>query len=478
MEADEKGRIHRLDVADVNRICSGQVVTVLATAVKELLENALDAKATSVDIKLVEYGAEVIEVSDNGHGIRPDQFAHVALKSYTSKITSFEDVYAASSFGFRGEALAALCELSTSVTVTTRTAAEKVGAEIAYGHDGRVLSQRPVARAVGTTVRVCGLFSRFPVRHREFLRSVRTQYTKLSTVLQGYGLQCAGKRVHVTNTVTGSSAQMLTGHSALPGLTAASAGAAASSFSSSSSAAAARAGTGGGTGKSEVLLAVSGGRTLADCIVDVLGRKALESLQPITVPLELTAVVAASAVDASDGDTGSGGDGGGDGDASTSSSSSSQAFGSLSSSSMSGASLFGGAAAEQAPAFASSQVLDARAITCTQSGPLAGGAGGDDDLVPVEVEEDDDAGAAGNADAGVAASAAGAAAVTAVTSRTSAPASNLISGSGAAVSAAAAGSSPGPSITGYVSKMHTGIGRVTEGRQFTYINGRPVDIPR
>jgi DNA mismatch repair protein PMS2 len=86
---------------DIYRICSGQSVVDLATAVKELVENAIDANATQIEIKLKEYGKEYIEVSDNGSGIASQTFDTIALKHCTSKIVEFEDIETVSSFGFR-----------------------------------------------------------------------------------------------------------------------------------------------------------------------------------------------------------------------------------------------------------------------------------------------------------------------------------------------------------------------------------------
>jgi DNA mismatch repair protein PMS2 len=86
---------------DVQRICSGQSVVDLATAVKELVENALDAGATQVEVKLKEFGRDALEVSDNGAGVAPGDYAALARKHCTSKIARFEDIERLSSFGFR-----------------------------------------------------------------------------------------------------------------------------------------------------------------------------------------------------------------------------------------------------------------------------------------------------------------------------------------------------------------------------------------
>lgn len=100
-----------IDRRTIHQICSGQVVLNLATAMKELLENSLDAGARSVEIKLKENGADLVEVSDDGHGVEPHNFEALTLKHHTSKIRDFSDLSAVETFGFRGEALSSLCAL-------------------------------------------------------------------------------------------------------------------------------------------------------------------------------------------------------------------------------------------------------------------------------------------------------------------------------------------------------------------------------
>lgn len=160
-------RIARIDDATANRICSGQVITNLATAVKELVENALDAGARKVEVRLREFGAEAIEVVDDGSGIREADFKRLALRSATSKIRAFDDVAAAASFGFRGEALAGLCEVSASFSVTTNSAPEGAGFKLEYNRQGALVASARAARGVGTTVCVAGLFEPLPVRDRK-----------------------------------------------------------------------------------------------------------------------------------------------------------------------------------------------------------------------------------------------------------------------------------------------------------------------
>lgn len=209
--------IARISATDVHRICSGQVVTDLATALKELVENSLDAGATAIEIRLNNYGADGIEVSDNGPGIPKSDHDAVALKHHTSKIASFEDVARVKSFGFRGEALSSLCELAQTLEITTRTNDDPIGTTLSFGSDGRVASRSQRARAVGTTVKVHELFGRWPVRRKELLRSVKRQYARALLHLQAYAVlqtsvrmscyctNAKGKRQRVFSTQAGSS---------------------------------------------------------------------------------------------------------------------------------------------------------------------------------------------------------------------------------------------------------------------------------
>lgn len=129
--------IRAIDRSSVQKICSGQVVVDLATAVKEMVENSLDSGATLVEVRLSGMGADSIEVSDNGSGIDPSNYPGIAMKHFTSKLQVFEDIYSVSSFGFRGEALNALCELSEKFTVTTRQDSQPTGTQLSFDHNGR-----------------------------------------------------------------------------------------------------------------------------------------------------------------------------------------------------------------------------------------------------------------------------------------------------------------------------------------------------
>ena len=196
--------------ASIHRICSGQVVLDLASAVKELVENALDAGATNVEVRLKDYGADTIEVADNGSGVAPENHQALTVKYATSKIATFDDLAALGSFGFRGEALSSLCALSESLTVVTRTEVEDAGTRLEYDRHGTITSATTAARAVGTTVTVRGIFAPLPVRHKEFKRNARREYGKALAVLQAYALVSVDARLIVSHHLGGKHAKRAT----------------------------------------------------------------------------------------------------------------------------------------------------------------------------------------------------------------------------------------------------------------------------
>ncbi|XP_025971942.2 mismatch repair endonuclease PMS2 isoform X1 [Dromaius novaehollandiae] len=192
--------IRAIDRKSVHQICSGQVVLNLGTAVKELVENSLDAGATNVDIKLKDYGAELIEVSDNGSGVEEENFEGLTLKHYTSKIQDFSDLIHVETFGFRGEALSSLCALS-DVTVFTCHKSAKVGTRLVFDHNGKITQKTPYPRQQGTTVSIQQLFYTLPVRHKEFQRNIKKEYAKMVQILQAYCVVSKGVRINCTNQV-------------------------------------------------------------------------------------------------------------------------------------------------------------------------------------------------------------------------------------------------------------------------------------
>lgn len=222
----------------VHRICAGQVILDLSSAVKELVENSLDAGATSIEIALKEYGEEWFQVIDNGCGISPNNFKVLALKHHTSKLSDFPDLQSLATFGFRGEALSSLCALG-NLTVETRTKNESVATHLTFDHSGILTAEKKTARQVGTTVTVKKLFCNLPVRSKEFSRNIRKEYGKLISLLNAYALIAKGVRFVCTNT----------------------------------------------TGKNvkSVVLKTQGSSSLKDNIITVFGMNTFNCLQPVTI---------------------------------------------------------------------------------------------------------------------------------------------------------------------------------------------------
>ncbi|KAF9313174.1 Mismatch repair endonuclease pms2 [Podila horticola] len=186
--------IKAIDKESVHRICSGQVVLDMATAVKELLENSLDAGSTSIVVKFKQSGLEYITVTDNGSGITDENLETLALKHYTSKLKSFNDLAQVRSFGFRGEALSSLCALAT-LTVTTSTGKTPTGVLVEYTSDGTIKSKTPAPMTKGTIVKISSLFEGMPVRRSEFVKNIKREYTKCIGLIQAYALIATNVRI-------------------------------------------------------------------------------------------------------------------------------------------------------------------------------------------------------------------------------------------------------------------------------------------
>ncbi|KAI1786255.1 DNA mismatch repair protein MutL [Ganoderma leucocontextum] len=203
-------QIKVLDPGSVHKISSGQVVVDLQTAVKDLVENSLDAGATSIEVRFKDYGLESFEVIDNGSGLPSQDHDYIALKHHTSKLASFTDLETVTTFGFRGEALSSLCALSDALSVTTATAAHApAGTVIEFDRTGKAKAKKgKAARQRGTTVSVSGLFKPLPVRRKELERNARREHAKALALLHAYALvPCAHENHGVCLTVTNQTVQ-------------------------------------------------------------------------------------------------------------------------------------------------------------------------------------------------------------------------------------------------------------------------------
>ncbi|KAK5175507.1 ATP-binding mismatch repair protein [Saxophila tyrrhenica] len=191
--------IKAIEGRSVHQIQSGQVIVDLISVVKELVENSLDAGATSVEIRFKNQGLDSIEVQDNGKGIPPDDFETVALKHYTSKLSTYEDLTSLDTFGFRGEALSSLCALSKFHITTARAEDGAVGKKLEFETSGKLKGNSVVAAQKGTTVSVEDLFCNLPVRRKELEKNIKREYNKVIAHLHAYACISVGVRFSVTN---------------------------------------------------------------------------------------------------------------------------------------------------------------------------------------------------------------------------------------------------------------------------------------
>ena len=169
------GRIRNLPELLVNQIAAGEVVDRPAAALKELMENSLDAGAQSIAVDLTEGGVRRIRVVDDGGGIERDDLPLAVARFATSKISTLEDLERAATLGFRGEALASIGAVAR-VAIVTRRADEKHAWRITC-EAGAVSAAEPAALAGGTTIDVEDLYFNTPAR-RKFLKSEATEYAR------------------------------------------------------------------------------------------------------------------------------------------------------------------------------------------------------------------------------------------------------------------------------------------------------------
>ncbi|XP_071977029.1 PMS1 protein homolog 1 isoform X11 [Engystomops pustulosus] len=182
-------KMHQLSSSTVRLLSSSQVITSVISVVKELIENALDAQATNISVKLENFGFDKIEVRDNGLGIKAADTSVMALKHYTSKISCHEDLETLQTYGFRGEALGSICSIA-EVHIATKTATDPVSTQYFLDNNGHVVSQKLTHLGQGTTVSVMKLFKNLPVRKQYYsnAKKCKEELKKIQDLLISYGL--------------------------------------------------------------------------------------------------------------------------------------------------------------------------------------------------------------------------------------------------------------------------------------------------
>ncbi|XP_028801610.1 DNA mismatch repair protein MLH1 [Neltuma alba] len=182
----EPPKIHRLDQSVVNRIAAGEVIQRPVSAVKELVENSIDANSSSINVTIKDGGLKLIQVSDDGHGIRYEDLSILCERHTTSKLSSFEDLWSIKSMGFRGEALASMTYVG-HVTVTTITKGQLYGYRVSY-RDG-VMEHEPKACAAvkGTQIMVENLFYNMAAR-RKTLQNSADDYSKIVDLISRFAI--------------------------------------------------------------------------------------------------------------------------------------------------------------------------------------------------------------------------------------------------------------------------------------------------
>ncbi|KAI1004832.1 hypothetical protein K3495_g3384 [Podosphaera aphanis] len=237
--------IKPIDGRAVYQIQSGQVIVDLCSVAKELVENSLDARATSIDVKFKNHGLAGIEVQDNGDGIPPQNYETLALKHCTSKLSNYSDLATLQTFGFRGEALSSLCALSVLKVTTCLAQDTPKGTRLEFEISGKLKQTSVIAAQKGTTVSIENLFSNLPVRRQELERNIKREWSKVIGVLGQYACIQTGVRFSVSQQ--------------------------------------------SGSGKKTIILSTNGNQMTKENIANIFGAKTLTALAPLDLSLNLEA---------------------------------------------------------------------------------------------------------------------------------------------------------------------------------------------
>ncbi|KAI0406197.1 histidine kinase-like ATPase [Xylaria palmicola] len=190
-------RIQALDPDVVNKIAAGEIIVAPVHALKELIENAVDAGATSLEVLVKDGGLKLLQITDNGHGIDKADLPILCERFTTSKLKKFEDLSNICTYGFRGEALASISHIA-HLTVTTKTKdsdcawrAHYDGGKLSPAKPSQSSDPKPTAGRGGTQISVEDLFYNVPTRRKAF-RSASDEYNKIIDMVGRYAIHCDG----------------------------------------------------------------------------------------------------------------------------------------------------------------------------------------------------------------------------------------------------------------------------------------------
>ncbi|GAM90156.1 hypothetical protein ANO11243_081960 [Dothideomycetidae sp. 11243] len=191
-------RIRPLDQNVVNKIAAGEIIVAPVHALKELIENAVDAGSTSLEVLVKDGGLKLLQITDNGSGINKDDLPILCERFTTSKLKTFEDLSSIGTYGFRGEALASISHIA-HLTVTTKTQQSSCAYKAIYSagklapsKPGQSADPKPCAGRQGTQIQssqVEDLFYNVPSRKRAF-RSASEEYAKILEMVGRYSVHC------------------------------------------------------------------------------------------------------------------------------------------------------------------------------------------------------------------------------------------------------------------------------------------------
>lgn len=188
--------IQRLPEPAVRAIGSCQAITESSSLVKELIDNALDANATSVAVEVSANTLDVVQVKDNGHGIASEDRDAMAVRYSTSKISGLLELESLGgrSLGFRGVALSAACQMAGRMVITTRTEGESVADACWIDRNGSIENRECTSHPVGTTVRILDFLKCVPVRRENALKNPTKTLARIQRTLQAYAFARPGVR--------------------------------------------------------------------------------------------------------------------------------------------------------------------------------------------------------------------------------------------------------------------------------------------